>query len=45
MLHSESVNAALADLLVVDLTTVRSGPTGTKILDVLAAAGAIEVTK
>ena len=32
MLDSESVSAALADLLVVDLTTVRSGPTCTKIL-------------
>ena len=32
MLHFESVSAALADLVVVDLTTVRSGPTCTKIL-------------
>ncbi len=32
MLHSEPVSAALADLLVIDLTTVRSGPTCTKIL-------------
>ena len=32
MLHSTSVSAALDDLLVVDLTTVRSGPTCTKIL-------------
>jgi len=32
VLHFESVSAALADLVVVDLTTVRSGPTCTKIL-------------
>ena len=32
MLHFESVSAALDGLLVVDLTTVRSGPTCTKIL-------------
>ncbi len=32
VLHSEPVSAALAELLVVDLTTVRSGPTCTKIL-------------